>query len=149
MIDKWQMIDRKRFIMGVGSHGYRERVISPMNAICKVENEESQCCTSVWVWKPEKWKMFVLIPNLGLNSQEPGELQSKGKRNGWCSSSSRKGVNSPFFHLFALLELSTDWKMPTFQWVKAMSFTVSPFSHANLFPYRHPGITIYQLFGNS
>ena len=66
-------------IIEIGSHNYGGLEIA-RSTLCKLENQESQCC--LWVWRPENWKMDD--PRLSSEAQEPRASMSEGKRR-WMS----------------------------------------------------------------
>lgn len=85
---------------------------TPKISCCKLENQESQWCSSVWVQR----------------SQEPEAVMSKSRRR-WMSQLKLK-VNSPFL-VFCLGPQWTEWCPSTLG--KAIYFTCFANSNANLF----------------
>ena len=51
-----------------------------MSSICKLENQESQECNSVWARRPEHWGADSISQDLSLKAWELGVLMSKGRR---------------------------------------------------------------------
>ena len=43
----------RRLIIEISLYGFRGQEVPPF-AICKLNNQESQCYNSVWVWRPKK-----------------------------------------------------------------------------------------------
>lgn len=89
-------IFKRRLVMTVGSCDYGSWEV-PWYAVCKLENQGSQGCNSVWVRMPKnsesRWRKFR-----GLKAWEPGAQVSEGRRK-WMSQL-KKRENWPFFHPF-------------------------------------------------
>ena len=87
-------IQKRRFIMGIGSCGYGGWEV-PQSAVCKLENQESWWCNSVQVQTPNDQELRCL----------------RAGENG-CPSSRRDSANLLFLSFSVLLELSMLWMMP-------------------------------------
>lgn len=114
--------------MWIGSCDYWSWGV-PLSATCKLENQERQWCTLVWVGKAKNLECWV---------------QHQGKRD---ISVQAKGTLRPSL-LFVPYGPLPGWERPTLQWVSF--FPQSPESSSNLcqkHPHRHPRNTFHQPLG--
>ena len=121
----WREIGRESVTLRIGSRNYGSHRV-PWTAIHKLQNKESQCFSSVQVWRlqnqrsqwrkshqqsknPRRWRgagrhNFV-IPGPSCKAQEPGALMSG------ALSSGREQTPLPL--LFAVIRPSADWMRST------------------------------------
>lgn len=69
-------VDKRRFIVGIGSRGYGGREV-PQSAVCKGETQERWWCNSIRRFKNQgaHW----VSDSMHLKAQGPGALMSEGR----------------------------------------------------------------------
>ena len=103
--------ERERFIMGIGSCGYRGPE-APGSAVHELENQESGLYNSVQVPRPENGE--------DIGCKTCSESESSGTSSDNVQGQEEKDfpaqaerTNFPFLCVFALRGPSADWVMPT------------------------------------